>query len=73
MRWPWRKRQRDAEQQADVAEADLMMARVEYLKARDLAAQARREAEKSRQTHLHNGFAELIRTAMGVSGGSHRP
>lgn len=66
MRWPWHKRQRAAEKQADVAEAGLMLARVEYLKARDLASQARQEAEKSKRAHAENGFAELIRNAMGV-------
>ena len=66
MRGPWRKRQRVAEKQADVAEAGLMMARVEYLKARDLARDAEREAAKSKRAHIENGFAELIRVAMGV-------
>jgi hypothetical protein len=72
VKWPWRSRQHDAENRADVAEAELMLARVEYLKARDLAAQARHEAEKSKKAHAENGFAQLIRTAMGVPR-DHRP
>lgn len=66
MKWPWRLREDAAEGHADVAEAELLLARVEYLKARDLAAQARHEAEKSKKAHAENGFAQLIRTAMGV-------
>lgn len=66
-RWPWRRREETAEEQARLAEAELMIARSAYLHSRDLAALARREAEKSRQRHAENGFAELIRTAMGVT------
>lgn len=66
MRWPWRRRQETAEEQARLAEAELLLARTNYLHSRDLAAKARREAEMSRAKHAENGFAQLIRTAMGV-------
>jgi hypothetical protein len=66
MRFPWRTRERAAERDADLAEVELLLARTTYLQARDLAGQARREAEKSRKAHAENGFANMIRTAMGV-------
>jgi hypothetical protein len=66
MRWPWHKRQETAEREATLAEAELLIAKTDYLHSRDLANQARREAEKSRERHAENGFAQLIRQAMGV-------
>lgn len=66
MSWPWRHREERAEEEARLAEAELLIARSQFLHAQDLANQARREAEKSRKAHTENGFAQLIRTAMGV-------
>jgi hypothetical protein len=59
MKWPWRYRQKDAERKAAEAEAKLRRAQADYLRAHRLA-------EASRKVNLQNGFADLIRTAMGV-------
>lgn len=59
MTWlPWRRWQ-DAEQRAVEAEESLADARAEHLRAKALAVEARELAST-------NGFAQAIRTAMGV-------
>lgn len=65
MKWPWSDRERRAEERAREAEAKLRRARAEYTVARMVADASRRAKEQ-------NGFAELIRTAMGVPG-DHKP
>lgn len=66
MNWPWRRRSDDAIRRAEEAEAKLKRAEETHRHAAALAKEARREAERSRQAHAENGFAQLIRTAMGV-------
>lgn len=61
MRWPWSSRAELAEEKAREAEADLRRAHVNY-------QEAHRLADESRKAHARNGFAELIRAAMGVQG-----
>ena len=66
MRWPWRVRGDEALRKAHIAEANLIRAQEEHTRARALADEALREAERSKRAHHENGFAELIRVAMGV-------
>lgn len=60
MRWPWDRRVEEAERKARESATELRRATAE----RDVA---RLVAKASREARRQNGFADLIRAAMGVN------
>lgn len=60
MKWPWHRRAELAEQKSREAEVDLLHAQTQYHEARQVA-------DEARQSRRENGYAELIRLAMGVN------